>query len=143
MTSKKIKNILTTTFRLFLYGVIGIVMAGNLALAQTTQENPLLPKITPINEFNGKDSKANYIKGVAIESEWQVIIASVIRIILSISSILAFIAFTVGGVMMLASQGDDGMISKGKNILYLSTVALAVMALAFAIVTGITNLKIF
>jgi hypothetical protein len=74
---------------------------------------------------------------------WQSILASVIKLILAVTGSLALLSFTVGGVMMITAQGKDEQISKGKGILLWSVLALVIIAISYAIVLGITQLKFF
>jgi len=75
--------------------------------------------------------------------DWKVLLANVIKLVLAITGSLAFAAFTYGGVMMVTAQGNDQQISKGKNILFYSVLALAIIAASYAIVLGITQLQFF
>lgn len=54
-----------------------------------------------------------------------------------------FIAFTISGVLMIMSHDDEEKITKAKGILYYSLVGFAVIALAFAIVKGVTDIDFF
>lgn len=74
-------------------------------------------------------------------SDWQTLISAAIKLLLSIAGVLAFIAFTAAGIMMVSARGNEDQIKKGKDILIWSILALAVIATSYAIVLGITQLQ--
>jgi len=45
--------------------------------------------------------------------------------------------------MMITAEGNDEQIRKGKNIIFWSVLALAIIAASYAIVVGISQLKFF
>lgn len=73
--------------------------------------------------------------------DWRVILSRVITTILQITGSLTLISFTVGGVTMITAQGNEEKISKGKAIMLWSVVALVIIATAYAIVLGVTQLQ--
>jgi ABC-type branched-subunit amino acid transport system permease subunit len=76
-------------------------------------------------------------------SDWNILLGQVISLVLAITGSLAFAAFTYGGVMMITAEGNDEQIRKGKNIIFWSVLALAIIAASYAIVVGISQLKFF
>ncbi len=70
-------------------------------------------------------------------------ILQITKIILSIAGSLAFVSFTVSGIFFLVAQGQDEKLSKAKGMLIWSIVGLAIIAVSFALVTGIANLEFF
>jgi hypothetical protein len=77
------------------------------------------------------------------KGEWTDLMAKIINLVLGITGSLAFASFTYGGVMMVTAQGNDEKICKGKNIIFLSILALAIIAASYGIVVGITQLRFF
>lgn len=76
-------------------------------------------------------------------AEWPVIIAGIVQIILGVVGSLTLIAFTVGGVMFVASQGNEEQISKAKKIIFWSIFALLIIAASYALVLGVSQLQFF
>lgn len=76
-------------------------------------------------------------------SSWTSVIANIIKFMLQISGALAAMAFTYGGIMMVTSQGNDEKRKKGMNIILYSLLALIIMAVSYAIILGITQLRFF
>jgi hypothetical protein len=76
------------------------------------------------------------------QDDWRIILSGIIQTILGITGSLAFIAFTVGGVRMVTSQGNEERITKGKTIILYSVLALIIIATSYAIVLGITQLSL-
>jgi hypothetical protein len=87
-------------------------------------------------------SKINLVQNLP-KGTWSQIIANVIKITLQITGTLAFLSFTVGGVLLVTAQGDEAKYKKGKSIIFLSILALIIIAASYAIVVGVTQLKFF
>ncbi len=103
----------------------------------------LLPKIQYKDVNNEKNpTKLSYVNQLP-SGTWQQILTAVIKFILIISGTLTFISFTVSGVFMVTSRGDDDALGKAKNMILWSIVALAVIAASYALVTGISQLEFF
>lgn len=118
--------------------ITGLSLFTSTALAAPPTPRDLLPtRFTPAGT-----SKINLVNQLP-KGTWQEIIGSVINLVLAISGSLAFISFTVGGVMMLTAQGVEDKIRKGKSIFTWSLIALVIIGTSFGIVLGITQLKFF
>lgn len=53
------------------------------------------------------------------------------------------VAFTVSGVFLIMAKENDDRISKAKTMIYYSLIGFVVIALAFAIVKGVTDIDFF
>jgi len=53
------------------------------------------------------------------------------------------IAFTVSGVFLVIAKENDDRISKAKSMIYFSLIGFIVIAMAFAVVKGITDIDFF
>jgi hypothetical protein len=132
---KHLKNI---TKKLLIALCIATALWTSLAIAEGGPGGQLLPDVlTP-----PATSKINLVKQLP-NGTWQQIIGSVINMVLAIAGSLAFISFTVGGVMMVTAQGVEDKIRKGKSIFTWSLIALVIIGTSFGIVLGITQLKFF
>ena len=98
-------------------------------------------KALPTKEGSSKLNLINNLPGH--DKSWNQLIASAIKLVLNISGTLAFISFTVGGIMLVTAQGKEEQLSKGKLVLFWSIGALAIIAVSYAIVLGISNLSFF
>lgn len=87
-------------------------------------------------------SKVNMVYRLP-SGNWQDIMAKVINLVLGVTGSMALVSFTYGGILMVTAQGKDEQISKGKNILYWSILALAIIAASYGIVVGVTQLQFF
>jgi len=120
-----------------------LVIAGSLVAANICYAGELFQLAPPPTTDNPKaPSKIALVYNLP-KGDWTQIMAQVINLVLGISGSLAFAAFTYGGVMMVTAQGNDEQIRKGKNILYWSLLALAIIAASYGIVVGITQLQFF
>lgn len=70
-------------------------------------------------------------------------ITSVIKTILGWSIIIALIALLVAAAYYLIAQGQEDNLGKSKDIIVYLIIGLAIMASAYAIVTGILKFKFF
>ncbi|GAC1369611.1 MAG: hypothetical protein NVSMB39_1620 [Candidatus Saccharimonadales bacterium] len=84
----------------------------------------------------GADGASPSIKGL---SDISIIIANVIRIIISISGSLAIIIILVAAVFYVTSAGDPGRVKRAKDILVNTVVGLVIILAAYAIVTFIAG----
>jgi flagellar basal body-associated protein FliL len=87
-------------------------------------------------------SKINLVANLP-EGDWYTVIGGVIKLLLAVTGSLAFASFTYGGILLITAQGDETKHKKGKSILYMSIMALVIIAVSYAIVLGITQLKFF
>ncbi len=95
----------------------------------------------PFNYKNDTTS-VSYVKKLPAGTP-QVIIAEVIKLILSICGVLALVSFTIAGVMFLTAAGAEEKITKAKHMILWSIGALAIIAVSYAIVTGVSQLQFF
>ncbi|MFC1750863.1 hypothetical protein ACFL2V_18885 [Pseudomonadota bacterium] len=77
------------------------------------------------------------------KGEWQTILAEVIKITLSIVGSLTLIALTYGGIMFVTARGNDEQLTKAKDMITWSMVALLIIGTSYAIVLGVTRLRFF
>ncbi len=128
--------------KLILISIIISALFASLAMAQ------LVPQIEYPQEANPQASKINLVKNLPFAGDtgkaaWPVVLSQVIQLVLGVTGSLAIIAFTTGGVMMVAAQGSEEMISKGKDIIFWSVLALLIIAASYALVLGVTQLEFF
>lgn len=114
----------------------------SISFASICVAESLAPKVEFFEEINLKASKLGVVQQLPT-GDWTVVLAGIIKIILAITGSLALVAITVGGVMMITAQGNEESISKGKNILLWSILALLFIAASYGIVLGITQLQFF
>jgi len=126
------KILLSIITALTLFNAVALIPLASAA-------DTIIPQITYPNETNPNGSKVSLVAQLP-SGTWQQILATVIQMLLSICGTLTFIAFVVGGVMMVTARGAEEQIKKGKAILLWSVVALLVIAVSFAVVTGVTQL---
>jgi len=129
------------THKYILLLIIAILAAtfafANISAAQDYPD--IYPEVyTPTNI---DDPKTEYVNRLPA-GDWRLILQNVIQLILAITGSLTIIAFTVGGIMMVTSQGNEEQLSKGKAVLLWSVVALLIIAASYAIVLGITQLQL-
>lgn len=91
------------------------------------------------NNASGKNSYVQKLPG----GDWQSILTAAIKFMLGISGTLAFISFTVAGVLFVTARGEEDQLTKAKHMLLWSIAALAIIAVSYAIVLGISQFKYF
>ncbi len=132
--------------------IVSIIMSPTIVSAVDPRDEliPHYVEFEEVNKTSGSKLGVVYSLPGAPKSgqpqdtkSWQVIIASIIKTMLNICGALAAVSFTYGGVMMVTAQGNEDKIKKGKNVLLYSILALIVIAVSYAIILGITQLKFF
>jgi hypothetical protein len=138
----------------------GFVLDAALAADPTTPTTPPTSSSTPplstsqfLHTFNyssggsnDSTSKIGIVAGIAAgtvgtSGTWQMMLAGIIKFILSITGALAFVSFSYAGIMMVTAQGNEDHIKKGKNLLLWSILALAIIATSYALILGISQLQ--
>jgi len=87
----------------------------------------------------GKLWKSNYTEGDLVSD----FIPQLIRQLFRFAWLAVLIAFTVSGVMLVMAHDNDENITKAKGMIYYSLIGFAFVALAFAIVKGVTDIDFF
>ncbi len=123
--TKKMKKLITKL-------TTSIIIFGLFIQTTTAQTNNAL---IPTNQH------IKYVKSLP-KGNWEKILADIIKLVLQITGSLALISFTVGGIMMITAQGGDNL-TKGKMVILWSIIALTIIAISYAIITGITQLQFF
>ncbi len=70
-------------------------------------------------------------------------IPQVVRQLFRFAWLGVLLSFIVSGVMLVMAQGNDEHISKAKTMIYYSLLGFAFIALAFAMVKGVTDIDFF
>lgn len=127
--------------------IIGIALALNIAcfsLAYAANVEKLIPTGIVVNTDAGAQnaSKLSLVSNLP-KAQWTAIVAAIIKMALQITGALSVASFTYGGVMMVTAQGNDEKIKKGRGVITWSLLALIIIAVSYAIVLGITELKFF
>lgn len=125
-------------FSLISFIFINLLTASSISLAgkNINDEDLNFKKL----EGSGVASKINLVVHLP-DQEWPILLGNIIKLVLNITGSLALISFTVGGIMMLTAGGADDKLTKAKSIIFWSIGALAIIAVAYAIVTGVTQLN--
>ncbi|MFZ4461210.1 MAG: hypothetical protein ACOYN2_01330 [Patescibacteria group bacterium] len=69
-------------------------------------------------------------------------IGRVIKEIIKYTGLLAVMALTYGGIIMMLSYGDDGKIKSAKKIITYSLIGVVLSGVAFAIIDAVNSLKL-
>lgn len=102
----------------------------------TTKTQEILPPIKDI--LGGKN--AVDVK-IPEEKFREKVIPSVINILLGLAGSIAFIVFTVAGVMLIVAHGNEELHTKVKNIFIYAIIGLTLIALSYAIIYGVFTLR--
>jgi len=135
MKTKKALTLLMT-FIVSFWAYAGLSFAANSLIAQ---QNPLFK---PSQTTNKVQTKLDLVKNLPNKTLNE-LTSSIIKILLAICGSLALGSFTVGGIIMITAQGDETKISKGKMVLIWSIAGLAVIAVSYGIVVGVSQLQFF
>jgi len=108
--------------------------------------NDLLPRSDGNNLDYAKDAmkydeaeQVAFLPDVSLESA----ATTVIKSILGWGTIFTIIAVVVAGIYFIIGRGEEEDITKGKDILLYLIIGMAIMASAYAIVSGIVQFKLF
>ena len=151
-------SILGFVISLFAYAIVSIIVS--LALPSEAKEetafinwlapsamaievDTLFPTETDLIENQGGTSD-NPGRGVSLTSGdliGEVIPALVANLMFAVG-FLIFIAFCYGGVLMVYGRGNEEMVTKAKNIVIYTSIALGLLGFGYAIVYGIANITV-
>lgn len=98
----------------------------------------LLPSQQDFIEDHDEDNRVSLPGGDFLGE----IVPAVITNVMYVTAFLIFIAFMYGGVLLVTGRGNEESVTKAKNIIIYSAVALALISLGYAIVYGIANLNL-
>lgn len=98
----------------------------------------LFPKESDIIQDQGEGREVSLPSGDFLT---EIIPAAIVNIFYFVG-LLVFIAFTVAGVLLIAGRGNEEMLTKAKRIVTYSAVAIALLALGYAIIFGIATLNL-
>ena len=106
------------------------------------QIKELLPNWSYENKKTN-ESKINLVSSIDKNTQgtWADILGNVIKFVLGITGALALVSFTYSGILMVTARGAEDQIKKGKEMIFMSILALAIIAISYAIVLGISQLK--
>jgi hypothetical protein len=142
-TNPTIRKILATL------ALIWIIIPALCFAGQTVTENELFPEFK-YTSTNNQGQATTVDAGTKIgavnalpKKDWQTTLAEVIKLLLNVSGGLTLLSFTVGGVMMIVSQGNGDLLEKGKKITYYSVAGLVIIAVSYAVVIGVSELQFF
>ncbi len=98
----------------------------------------LLPSQYEFIESQGEESGRNtaLVSGDLISE----VIPSIVVNIMFAASFLIFIGFMYGGILMIYGRGNEDQVTKAKNIIIYSAIALVLMGFAYAIVYGLMSI---
>jgi len=113
--------------------------------------NTPAPTLNPSDLFHafqypeqpGSTSKIGYVETLSQQTTgtWQDLLAGVIKIILGITGAIAFISFTVSGIMFVTAEGNEEQLGKTRKMIYWSILALVIIAASYALVLGVSKLQ--
>lgn len=70
------------------------------------------------------------------------VVPGIVTNIIYMIGFLVFISFTVGGIMLVVGRGNEEYTKKAKDIILWSAIALALVAMGYAIIYGIATLNL-
>lgn len=106
------------------------------------EDQPVNPSnILPSEQDLIESSRTNTGVSLPSGSFKHELVPSIIKILLGIAGTLAFIAFTVSGVMLVTAHGNEEIVTKVKNIFLYSVIGLIVIAAAYGVIYGIMTLS--
>ncbi len=152
------KIILSLFIALLLMGMnlnMGVTFAqpappNNGTKSEQTEKKPEAEKNKTVDDLfhpyiapNGAPpTKIDYVQKLPSGS-WQEILTGVIKFVLGITGTLAFISFSFAGILFVTARGEEDQLTKAKHLLIWSIAALGIIAVSYAIVLGISQLKFF
>jgi hypothetical protein len=120
------------------------------AYAKYDENNPILEEdnLSRLNSENHKNLEelqnlpfANLAEKNSGATISTTLYANLIKLMLGIASILIVISFLVAGTYYVIAQGDEEKITKAKNILIYTLIAVAVIASAYGVTMGVTKIR--
>jgi len=119
-----------------------------------TAENDAIKAISEVNRYfmqpvqpggNLSEKKPGTVPGSGdeIKTIKEDFIPTLVRLLFRFTSLMILISFVVSGVMFIIAYDNEEFVTKAKQMLYYSLLGFAFVALAYAIVKGITQINYF
>ncbi len=134
------------------YAIVSIVVS--VALPQESASNWLIPSAHAVDVDSAPSILFPDVETMIEEQDDQgrvslpsgdflgEIVPSIVTNIMYLVGFLIFIAFVYGGGIIVMGRGNEEEVSKAKNIILYSAIALALVSLGYAIIYGIANLNL-
>jgi len=119
----KLKSVILPTLILTLFLITAVSVSAGAAISETAK-----------TELQAQDQAFLEESGLQVVSVG-VLIASIIRIALSVLGIIFVILIIYAGLTWMTSAGNEEKITKAKNVMTAAIIGLAIVLLAYAITT--------
>lgn len=139
---------------IFAYAIVSVIVSISLPNEYDADERTWIPKTYAVDVEEDLDILFPNQREIIQEQEEQNRVAlpggdflgetvpAIITNIIYLTGFLIFIAITYAGVLLVIARGNEEAITKAKNILTYSGVALAMISLGYALIYGIANLNV-
>ena len=67
------------------------------------------------------------------------VLISIVKFLLGLSAILAFLALIVGGIYMIISFGEESRLKQGKTIITWSVIGIVIIMLSYTIIKVVSD----
>ncbi|MBU0982214.1 pilin [Patescibacteria group bacterium] len=98
----------------------------------------LFPKESDIIKDQGENREVSLPSGDFLK---EIVPAAIVNVFYFLG-FLVFIAFTVAGVLLISGRGNEDQVTKAKRIVTYSAIAIALMALGYALIYGLATLDL-
>ena len=145
--SEKMRAITMLLIIVLQFGAATVALAQSEPAVTTSTDAPtanqLFHSFTYDSTTAPDDSKIGIITKIdrKTSGSWSQLLGNVTKFVLAITGSIAFIAFSYAGIYFVTARGNEDQIKKAKEMIYLSILAMAIIATSYAFVLGISQLK--
>lgn len=123
---------------------VDLKLDGEMPNINTTQIDRLFKRENLYTDGQEKDKNLlKKLEGSKNETTFSDVYSGIAKLILGFATIMIFVGIVVAGAFLVMGQGEEGAVTKAKQIIMYIAIGVAILAASYAIVIGISRINPF